>query len=216
MTFFQVSEIFHSIQGEGPTMGLPTTFVRLVGCPLRCRWCDSEYAFTGGQRIALDQIIAQVRDAGLPGLCLTGGEPLVHKALPELLVALDAAFPDVDISVETSGAYLTDILPRRVRRIVDWKAPSSGEGDSFQPAILADLTARDAIKFVINASDFDWLMDVYRDYDLVKQPYDLLLHPIYGELELVNLADWMVNNRIRARMGLQLHKLIWPHVLRGV
>lgn len=216
MTAFQVSEIFHSIQGEGPTVGLPTTFVRLVGCPLRCRWCDTDYAFTGGTRMELEQILAQVRWAGLPGLCLTGGEPLAHKAAPELLEALVTAFPQIDISVETSGAYATAALARQVRRIVDWKAPSSGEGDSFKPEILADLTARDAIKFVINADDFAWFEQVYREYDLARMPCDLLLHPIHGELELPRMADWMVAQRFRARMGLQLHKLIWPSVTRGV
>ena len=216
MSQYQVSEIFCSLQGEGPTAGLPTTFVRLVGCPLRCRWCDTEYAFTGGNRQSLTQIVEQVRKAGLPGLCLTGGEPLAHKAAPELLSVLESEFPTVDISIETSGAFVTAGLPRRIRRILDWKAPSSGEEGTFKLANLDDLGSRDAIKFVINGSDFSWFEQLYEDHKLGMHSCDLLLHGIHGEMNLQELAQWMVDRRFRARLGLQLHKVIWPHITRGV
>jgi 7-carboxy-7-deazaguanine synthase len=212
---YQISEIFHSIQGEGPLAGLPTTFVRTVGCPLRCAWCDTEYAFRGGESLSYQQIKDEILSHSLPAICVTGGEPLAKESGYELVRALAKEFPKQRISVETSGAFLTHELPRSVVRVVDWKAPSSGEGGTFKDLILNDLTKNDALKFVIDSTDFDWFLNVYRSHKLDQLRPQILLHPIFGSLELHELAAWMVQHKLNARLGVQLHKLVWPEAEKG-
>ncbi len=215
MVHFQISEIFSSIQGEGPFCGMPTTFIRLVGCPLRCRWCDTEYAFTGGQRMSLEQVLSIVDELDNPSVCVTGGEPLAHKNAPQLLAALVEAFPNAAIELETSGALPTAGLPRSIVRVVDWKAPSSEEGDSFDVSILDDLSSQDALKFVVTEQDYEWLSDIFSRYGLANHAARRYIHPVAGELLLADLANWMLATRIPAQLGVQMHKIIWPGKDRG-
>ncbi len=203
----RVSEIFHSLQGESTRAGLPTVFVRLTGCPLRCTWCDTEYAFSGGETRTLGDVLIEVAKHGARQVCVTGGEPLAQKACLPLLAALcDAGY---SVSLETSGALDISSVDPRVSRIVDLKAPASGEADKNLWDNLAHLNASDEIKIVLaGEADYAWAKSVLaaRRLDAICP---VLLSPVAGKLEPKQLADWVLCDRLPVRVQLQLHKIIW-------
>lgn len=203
----RVSEIFASLQGESTTVGVPTVFVRLTGCPLRCRWCDTTYAFRGGERLTIDEILARVSDLGLPEVCVTGGEPLAQAACRDLLTA----FADAGhrVSLETSGALSIAGLDPRVRCVMDLKAPGSGEADKNLWDNLDHLRPHDEVKFVLaGRADYDWAKDVLERHGLARRA-TVLFSPVAGELAPSTLADWIVADRLPVRFQLQLHKILW-------
>ena len=203
----RVSEIFASLQGESTTVGVPTVFVRLTGCPLRCRWCDTTYAFRGGERLTIDEILARVSDLGLPEVCVTGGEPLAQAACGDLLTALGDAGHRV--SLETSGALSIAGLDPRVRCVMDLKAPGSGEADKNLWDNLDHLRPHDEVKFVLaGRADYDWAKDVLERHGLARRA-TVLFSPVAGELAPSTLADWIVADRLPVRFQLQLHKILW-------
>jgi 7-carboxy-7-deazaguanine synthase len=210
----KISEIFLSLQGESSRVGLPTVFVRLTGCPLRCVWCDTAYAFAGGQTMSLPEILAEVivaaRDVGR--VCVTGGEPLAQPACLPLLSALcDAGHA---VSLETSGALDIGQVDARVARVVDIKAPGSGESDRNHWQNLALLTANDELKFVLkDRSDYEWARQLIEEGQLAAL-CPLLFSPVDGELPAATLADWLVADRLPVRFQIQLHKILWGK-LRG-
>lgn len=218
MKSLPVAELFRSIQGEGPETGLPTTFLRLVGCPLRCVWCDSEWAFSGGSLWSEQKIMDEIRREALPGFCLTGGEPLIHKRVPELLKQVLQVEDISQVSVETSGAEPLDLIPAGVRKTVDWKAPSSGAGESFLEANLAFMGPGDCLKFVVaESADLPWLLNLYHQYGLVHLGCDLRVHVAQGTgLSVPAVADWLITEGLTMHLGVQLHKLLWPGVHQGV
>jgi 7-carboxy-7-deazaguanine synthase len=203
----RVTEIFFSLQGETSRAGLPTVFVRLTGCPLRCGYCDTEYAFHGGANRTIPEIMAEVARHGARYVTVTGGEPLAQKPCLELLTALaDAGY---DVSLETSGALDVSGVDPRVSRIVDLKTPGSGEERKNRWANLEHLTPRDEIKFVLcDRADYEWARQVIRDRRL-ERVCPLLVSPVYGRLEPRQLAEWVLEDRLPARLQLQLHKLLW-------
>ena len=218
--FLRVTEIFHSIQGESTWAGVPCTFIRLTGCPLRCVWCDTEYAFHGGEKMTLDAIIERVREIGTPVIEIPGGEPLVHPnafVLAERL--LDEGFT---VLVETSGAIDVGPLDPRAHRIMDLKCPGSGESDRNLWSNLDHLTARDEIKFVItDRADYEWARDVIRQHGLDERVRAgtlraLLFSPVWDAVEWRDLAQWILDDRLPARFQLQLHKLVWGANVPGV
>ena len=206
----RVSEIFPSLQGESSRSGMPTVFVRLTGCPLRCSWCDTAYAFEGGKSMSIDDVLASVHDHGIDTVCVTGGEPLAQKPCLELLRRLcDAAYR---VSLETSGALDIAGVDPRVLRVIDVKAPGSGESDKNRWANLAQLKADDELKFVLaDADDYRWAKAVIAEHDLGSR-CNILFSPVWGALEPRALADWIVRDRLPVRMQLQLHKLLWGEV----
>ena len=203
----RITEIFASVQGESSRVGLPTVFVRLTGCPLRCTWCDTAYAFTGGSSRALDDILAEVARHGLRHVCVTGGEPLAQKGCLALLSALcDAGH---DVSLETSGALDIADVDARVARIMDLKAPGSGEVDKNRYENIALLRANDEVKIVLaDAADYDWARAQIATHALDRR-CSVLLSPVAGELDPAELAEWVVRDRLPVRFQLQLHKILW-------
>ncbi len=203
----RLTEIFCSIQGESSRVGLPTVFVRLTGCPLRCRWCDTEYAFNGGKNWGIDEILAEVARHGIPTVCVTGGEPLAQKACLALLERLcDAGY---SVSLETSGALDIGGVDPRVSRIMDLKAPGSAEASRNRWENIPLLNARDEIKIVLaNRQDYDWAVEQLGTHG-IAQRCPVLLSPVQGELAPADLAEWIVDDRLPVRMQVQLHKVIW-------
>jgi 7-carboxy-7-deazaguanine synthase len=203
----RITEIFHSLQGEARDVGRPTVFVRLTGCPLRCVWCDTTYSFHGGKWRDIDAILDEVKSYGAKHVCVTGGEPLSQKRCIDLLQKLcDAGY---DVSLETSGAIDVSDVDVRVSRVVDVKAPGSGEVERNLWSNLDVLTARDQIKFVLaDRADYDWARAVIAQRDLSKR-CDILLSPVYGKLEPRDLAAWILADRLPVRMQIQLHKVLW-------
>lgn len=203
----RVTEIFFSLQGEASRVGLPTVFVRLTGCPLRCGYCDTEYAFQGGTWMSLGDIVGQVRAHPTRHVTVTGGEPLAQRDCLMLLTALcDAGF---DVSLETSGALDISGVDRRVARIVDIKTPGSGEVERNLWANLDDLTPRDEVKFVLcDAADYDWACQMVREYRLSERAA-ILFSPVHGRLAPAALADWILRDGLPVRLQVQLHKLLW-------
>lgn len=203
----KITEIFYSLQGESRSVGWPTVFVRLTGCPLRCHYCDTEYAFSGGEWLTLDEIVRQVKGFPARHVTVTGGEPLAQKACSELLTRLaDSGF---QVSLETSGAM--DIAPvdRRVIKVMDLKTPDSGEEARNRYENLQYLSMRDQIKFVIGSRiDYDWSKSIMAEHDL-PQRCEVLMSPVHDQLEPQELADWMLKDGLQARFQLQLHKLLW-------
>ena len=203
----RITEIFYSLQGEASRVGLPTVFVRLTGCPLRCVWCDTEYSFTGGEAATIDSVLAEVGKYPAKQVCVTGGEPLSQKECLPLLTALcDAGY---DVSLETSGAI--DIAPvdPRVSRIVDLKAPGSGEAARNQPGNLALLRASDELKVVIaDRADYLWAIDrIASNPGWNKCP--ILFSPVQGQIDPAELARWILDDALPVRFQLQLHKALW-------
>lgn len=208
----KISEIFFSLQGESLRTGLPTVFIRLTGCPLRCRWCDTEHAFSGGKQISLPQILEDVSRFGVPTVCVTGGEPLAQRNCTALLSALcDAGY---DVSLETSGALDISGVDARVCRVVDLKAPGSGESEkNFWPNI-AHLTSRDELKFVLaDRADYEWACQILQEYALVPR-CPILFSPVQSRLPPQQLAEWILADRLPVRFQLQLHKCLWGN-MRG-
>jgi len=208
----RVSEIFHSLQGESSRVGLPTVFIRLTGCPLRCRWCDTAYAFTGGTSRTIADILSDTGRHGTRTVCVTGGEPLAQKNCLPLLTALcDAGY---DVSLETSGAIDISNVDPRVSRIMDLKAPGSGELDKNLPANLPLLAPRDEVKIVIaDRADYEWARAVIAEH-LLAERCPVLLSPVQGELEPATLAEWILADHLPVRFQLQLHKILWGN-MRG-
>ncbi len=203
----RISEIFHSIQGESTRVGLPTVFVRLTGCPLRCTWCDTEYAFTGGDMLGFDEILARVASFACPTVCVTGGEPLAQKnCLPFLSALCDAGY---SVSLETSGALDIGGVDSRVSRIMDLKAPGSGEADKNRWENCELLTARDEIKLVLaSREDYEWAVAASRQRRLFER-CPVLFSPVQGALNPAQLAQWILDDRLPVRFQLQLHKVLW-------
>ena len=206
----RVNEIFHSLQGEADAVGFPTVFVRLTGCPLRCQYCDTEYAFHAGSWHDLDTILDEVRAFGARHVCVTGGEPLAQpNCLPLLNQLCDAGF---EVSLETSGALDIQAVDARVSRVVDVKTPASGESVRNLPQNFASLTARDQVKFVIcSREDFDW-SKAYIEAHALQDRCQILFSPSFKEVSPTSLAEWILADRLPVRFQLQLHKILWGDV----
>ncbi len=203
----RVTEVFFSIQGESTRVGLPTVFVRLTGCPLRCTWCDTEYAFTGGETRSLDEILQTVAGFGCKTVCVTGGEPLAQKHCLTLLAALCNA--GYSVSLETSGALDIGGIDPRVSRIMDLKAPDSGEETKNLWTNLDLLTAHDELKLVLaSREDYDWAVSACRQRRLSER-CPVLFSPVQGQLDPALLAQWIIDDKLPVRFQLQLHKVLW-------
>jgi 7-carboxy-7-deazaguanine synthase len=212
----RITEIFYSIQGESSYAGLPCVFVRLTWCNLRCTWCDSEYTFTGGEELSVDEVLGRVRAYGCRLVEITGGEPLVQK---RECVELARRLCDegCTVLIETGGSLDTSVLDPRVIKILDVKCPGSGESHRNFWANLEGLNPEDEIKFVIkDRADFDYALDVIARYRLDEREPRVLLSPVWGETDLREFASWILQSGVRARMQLQLHKYIWGPDVRGV
>lgn len=207
-TSLRITEIFFSLQGEARTVGRPTCFIRLTGCPLRCQYCDTAYAFSGGSSMSLKTVLERVQGSPTRLVTVTGGEPLAQPACLELLrVLCDEGY---DVSLETSGALDIGDVDARVSRVVDLKTPGSGEVQRNRYENLAFLTPNDQIKFVIcDATDYQWARMKCLEYDLFAKVGDVLYSPSAGQLEPRELADWILRDGDPVRMQLQLHKVIW-------
>lgn len=207
MSRLRITEIFHSLQGESRTVGIPTVFVRLTGCPLRCGYCDTSYAFQGGEWLEMDQILARITAFKPRYICVTGGEPLAQKACLELLTALcDAGY---EVSLETSGSRDISEVDPRVVRVVDLKTPGSGELDKNLYDNIGQLTGRDQLKFVLcDRADYDWARQQLEKYDLAAR-CEVLFSPVHGQLEARQLAEWILADNLPVRMQVQLHKYLW-------
>jgi 7-carboxy-7-deazaguanine synthase len=209
----RITEIFHSIQGESTHAGRPCAFVRLTGCNLRCRWCDSEYTFTGGERMSIDDVVTQVKSYGCKLVEITGGEPLAQAESLDLIKRF--CDDEFEVLIETSGSI--DIAPvdRRATIILDIKCPGSGEVEKNHWENLQHLKPRDEIKFVIaDRTDYDWARRVIEERNLNR--WTVLFSPVWGEMNLQSLAEWMLADRVPARLQTQLHKHIWGAEARGV
>lgn len=206
MAEIKLNELFLSLQGEARSVGWPTVFVRLSGCPLRCRWCDTEYAFSGGSRYSVEDILEQVRGFGVRHVCVTGGEPLAQSACLELLSALCDA--GLAVSLETSGALDVSAVDARVTKVVDLKAPGSGESDRNLASNWALLGEADQLKVVLaDKADYDWAkawLDAHPE-----RVYEVLFSPVYESLPARDLADWIVRDALPVRFQIQLHKQLW-------
>lgn len=203
----RLSEIFFSLQGEAARSGLPTVFIRLTGCPLRCTWCDTEYAFTGGTPTRIEDVLAEVARYPTRYVCVTGGEPLAQKSCLPLLKALcDAGH---DVSLETSGALDITLVDPRVARIMDLKAPGSGETDKNLLSNIPDLRQTDEVKIVIaSRADYDWAKEIIAAHQL-SACCDVVLSPVAGQLNPTDLAEWILADGLAVRFQIQLHKLLW-------
>ncbi|MBK8915179.1 MAG: radical SAM protein [Phycisphaerales bacterium] len=211
----RINEVFHSVQGEGTRAGLPCAFIRLTGCHLRCRWCDTEYAFYEGGWRTIDDLLTEVRGFGCPLVQVTGGEPLLQPAVYPLMTRLCDEVATV--LLETSGALPTDRVDPRVVCILDVKCPGSGEESRNHWDNLRTLRPHDEVKFVIaDRADYDYAVEVIRRHNLSERCAAVLLNPVFGALEPVRLVEWMLADGLAARLGLQLHKLIWSPTARGV
>ena len=226
-----ITEIFKSIQGEGTRAGLPCIFVRLTGCNLRCTWCDTAYAFHGGQKVTVDEVMARVESlsrrpdgsaAGDPLVELTGGEPLLQEEVYPLAERLLAA--GYTVMIETSGERFIGRLPKEVIKIVDVKCPDSREPDTFDPRNLEELSANDEVKFVISSrGDYEFAREFSREHRLSERVREVLFSPVHDDpngkwtgLEPRELVGWMLEDGLPVRLGLQLHKIVWDPAMRGV
>jgi 7-carboxy-7-deazaguanine synthase len=218
--FLRITEIFHSVQGESTWAGLPCTFIRLTGCPLRCVWCDTEYSFHGGEKMSLDALMDRVREIGTPLVEITGGEPLIHRnafVLAERL--LDEGYT---VLVETSGAVDVAPLDPRAHKIMDLKCPGSGEAERNLWSNLDHLTQRDEIKFVIaNRGDYEWARNVILERGLATRVERgdlraLLISPVWDSMDFRELAELVLQDGLPVRYQIQLHKIIWGANVHGV
>jgi 7-carboxy-7-deazaguanine synthase len=206
-TSLRISEIFYSLQGEAETAGAPTVFVRLTGCPMRCRYCDTEYAFTGGERQTIEQILAQVGRYETRLVTVTGGEPLAQKGVHRLLQSLcDNGY---QVSLETGGSIDIQPVDPRVSIVLDIKTPGSGESARNRLDNLKHISSKDQIKFVIcDRSDYEWSRDFLQQHRLDRM-CTVWFSPSYGQVEARDLADWILQDRLPVRLQLQLHKSLW-------
>ena len=210
-----VNEIFYSIQGESTRAGRPCVFVRLTACDLRCTWCDTAYAFHEGAKRTLDEVMAEVERFDCPLVEITGGEPLLQDEVYPLMERLLSSGRTV--MLETGGHRPIDRVPREVIKIVDVKCPGSGEAGRNDWTNLAALAPHDEVKFVIkHREDYDFAREVIARYDLPSHCAAVLMSPVHGELDSRQLSEWMLADRLPARLQLQLHKFIWPPNTRGV
>lgn len=207
MSALRITEIFHSLQGEARPAGYPTAFIRLTGCPLRCVYCDTSYAFQGGMRLGIADVLERIAGYGVRHVCVTGGEPLAQPACLELLVALcDAGY---SVSLETSGALDISAVDTRVMVVLDIKTPESGESERNLWANLARLKREDQLKFVIcSRADYEWAKGVLGERKL-EQLCEVLFSPSWGQLPARDLAEWVLADRLPVRFQLQLHKYLW-------
>jgi len=207
----RITEIFYSLQGEAGSSGWPTVFVRLTGCPLRCQYCDTAYAFSGGEWRTFAEIEAEIRGYGTKYVCVTGGEPLAQPRCAELLTALCDL--GLDVSLETSGAIDVGAVDTRVSRVVDVKTPGSRESHRNRFENFALLTPRDALKFVIcDRADYEWARALLAERFPDGAPCTVFFSPSYTELAARELADWILADRLPARLQVQLHKVLWGDV----
>jgi 7-carboxy-7-deazaguanine synthase len=212
----RVTEIFHSIQGESTHAGRPCTFVRLTGCPMRCTWCDSEYTFTGGEHVALEDIMRQVSDFDCSLVEVTGGEPLAQRKAFDLIRRLcDEGY---EVLIETGGYVSTETVDPRAKIILDVKCPGSGEAERNHWANLGRLRPEmDEVKFVIaNRADWDFAGRIVAEYELETRAKAILISPSWGQIDLKELAGWIAESGRNVRMQLQLHKYIWGPEVHGV
>lgn len=225
----QITEIYKSIQGESTHVGLPCVFVRLTGCNLRCSWCDSEYTFTGGHRMSMEEVLGHVEQLSPGGLVeITGGEPMLQEkeVVPLMQRLLDDGYT---VLLETSGERPLEHVPRAVNKIVDVKCPHSGEPDTFDLENLEALSSADEVKFVLSdRTDYDFARDFVVRHDLSRRVNAVLFSPAFAKdarggrdtshclLDPRELAEWMLADNVPARLGLQLHKFIWDPALKGV
>lgn len=208
----RVHEIYASVQGESTHAGRPCVFIRLTGCPLRCTWCDTTYAFKGGERRSIAEIVTEAQSFGVPLVELTGGEPLAQKLAIPLLKQLCDAFEEV--LLETAGSEPIEAVDPRVKRIVDLKAPGSGELEKNRWENLADLRDGDELKIVIaDRTDYEWACAVLDEH---RPKVPVHFSPVHGQLDPAQLVDWILEDRIPARLQLQQHKYIWDPEARGV
>jgi 7-carboxy-7-deazaguanine synthase len=204
----RITEIFYSLQGEARTVGLPTVFVRLTGCPLRCVYCDTEYAFQGGEQLSLDSIVEQVLAYSPRYVTVTGGEPLAQPdCLTLLSILCDAG---LEVSLETSGALSVEGVDKRVVKVLDLKTPASGEADRNDYSNIDRLLSQDQVKFVIcDRQDYDWACFKLDEYALAERVADILFSPSFGQQDATELAEWILADNLPVRLQLQLHKLLW-------
>ena len=203
----RVTEIFYSLQGESNTVGLPTVFIRLTGCPLRCVYCDTAYAFSGGEKLSLAQITAETAKYNCRHITITGGEPLAQVACLELMVQLADA--DYHVSLETSGAMDISPVDPRVSVIMDIKTPGSGEVTKNLWQNIGSLKSKDEVKFVLaDRADYEWAKQILVEHGLINT-CPILLSPVYSTLNPSQLAEWVLEDKLPVRMQLQLHKILW-------
>ena len=212
----RVTEIFRSIQGESTHAGRPCAFVRLTGCPMRCTWCDSEYTFTGGDRVSIEDVMRQVRAFGCQLVEVTGGEPLAQKEAFELIRRL--CEEGYEVLIETGGYVSTEGIDERAKIVLDVKCPASGEAERNHWPNLERLRAdRDEVKFVVaERGDWEFARGVIERYDLERRSLAVLVSPVWGETDLKELADLISSSGLNVRMQLQLHKYVWGPEARGV
>ncbi len=210
-----VKEIYLSLQGESTHQGLLCAFVRLTGCHLRCRWCDSEFSFKGGERLTNAEVLARVKALGTPMVEVTGGEPLLQPGVYPLMEAFLEA--GLTVLLETSGAIDVRLVPPAVHKIVDLKTPSSGESDRNELRNFESMNANDELKFVIGSrEDYDWSREMIRTHRLDQRPFSLLFSSVFSMLKPVTLAEWIIADKLPVRFQLQQHKYLWEPNARGV
>ncbi len=207
LTRLKITEIFHSLQGEACNVGLPTVFIRLTGCPLRCQYCDTAYAFTGGEWMDIDSIIGKVKPYNTPRITVTGGEPLAQKSCIALLKQLCDL--NYDVSLETSGAILLDQVDKRVVKVLDVKTPASKEDSKNKFENFMFLSADDQIKFVIcDENDYRWSKQLVEEHKL-ENKCEILFSPSHDQLDATILANWVLEDKLNVRFQIQLHKYLW-------
>ena len=224
-----IIEIYKSVQGESSFAGLPCIFVRLAGCNLRCSWCDSEYTFTGGRKVSVDELVAEVKKLAPVRLAeITGGEPMLQER--EVVLLMERLLADgYQVLLETSGERLLARVPKSVHKIVDVKCPASGEGGSFRLQNLDALTANDEVKFVIaDRVDYEFARNFVREHGLESRVGDVLFSPAFRKdagtrrdasnclLDPRELVEWILGDKLNVRLGLQIHKFIWEPMMKGV
>ncbi len=206
-TQLRITEIFYSLQGESTRSGIPTVFVRLTGCPLRCHYCDTTYAFKGGETLEINTLLAKIARFQCPYICITGGEPLAQPGCLSLLNQLCEA--GYQVSLETSGARDIEPVDKRVLIVMDLKTPGSGECDKNLMTNLVHLKSTDQIKFVLsNRQDYEWACQSINEYHLSERA-QILFSPSWNELDPTKLADWILTDHLPVRLQLQLHKILW-------